>query len=512
MQLTTSKETLNINQVIGQKTDTMIIEEDFVVPDIKPDILNTINTSGTICIYKKEVMDGKIKIDGCVNVYIIYLSDGENSNIRSLNNTINFSQVVDFNENVKAGMTLESKITLKSIECKVLNGRKVNVRAIIDLDLKVISNEEIEFVKGIDDIKDLQLQDCNINLNSLIGNGLTRVYAKDTIVIDSADNLIEIMKADINIINQETKVSYNKILVKADAFVKIMYLTEDNRICTAKSLIPVMGFIDMPDIKDEDLSDVRFEIKNIVVKPNSIEEHSIYVEIELEVNASASQSKQMDIIQDLYSPSMNLSYKQKKIKAIGEKCIRKEICSIRDNQFIEEIGNKKIYDVEVIPNILNKNVSNGKIVYEGEIELKFLFDSDNLSKIANKSINIPFNYTVESDKINNLSEVETNIKIITQDFTVTSDSSIDIKVDIEFMINIVNNRSIQVIEEVESDETRSLNNTSLIIYFVKQGDTLWNIAKRFSSTVEAIAQINDIEDENKLNIGQQLFIPNYCNC
>ena len=51
------KETLCINQIIGQKIDTAIIEEDFVVPDIKPDIINTISTNGTVCIYKKKLMD-----------------------------------------------------------------------------------------------------------------------------------------------------------------------------------------------------------------------------------------------------------------------------------------------------------------------------------------------------------------------------------------------------------------------------------------------------------------------
>ena len=77
MQVTASKETLCVNQIIGQKTDTAMVEEDFVVPDIKPDILNTIRTNGTICIYKKEVMDGKIRLDGCINAYIMYLADDE---------------------------------------------------------------------------------------------------------------------------------------------------------------------------------------------------------------------------------------------------------------------------------------------------------------------------------------------------------------------------------------------------------------------------------------------------
>ena len=244
-------------------------EEDFVVPDIKPDILNTIRTNGTVCIYKKEIMDGKVKLDGCINVYIMYLADDEESSIRSLNTTLEFSKIIDFDA-VKMGMILEDKVTLKTIECRVLNGRKVNIKSIMDVELKILSNEEVEFVKGIEEVKDVEVLDNTLRLNSLLGSGFTKVYAKDTIVIDSVDNLAEIMKVDITIINQETKISYNKVLVKADACVKMLYRTEDNRICSTSNLIPVMGFIDMADVSDENLCDVIYEIKNLLVKPNNV--------------------------------------------------------------------------------------------------------------------------------------------------------------------------------------------------------------------------------------------------
>lgn len=506
MQVTTSKETLCINQVIGQKIDTAILEEDFVVPDIKPDILNTIRTNGTVCIYKKEVMDGKVRIDGCINVYIIYLADDESSCVRSLNTTLDFSQTIDFDA-VKVGMILESKVLLKSVECRVLNGRKVNVKAIMDLDLKIVSNEELEFVKEIEDIKDVQLLDKTLTLNSLLGSGITKVYAKDTIVIDSLDNLTEIMKVDLRIMNQETKISYNKVLVKADACVKIVYLTEDNRICTVSQLIPVMGFIDMPDITDENLCDVRYEIKNLLVKPNNMEEHSIYIEAELEINCNVYQTKELNIIQDLYSPSVDLIYKQKQIRAIAQKKMIKDVCSIREKQFISEIGNHKIYDVDINVAIINQTILKDRIVFEGEMTLNFLFDADNTSRIETKNMVLPFNFNMDCAGVMPTSEIETNIEVTLQDFTIMPDESIDIKVDLEFLVNLSNNQNLQVIEEINTDETRENQKFSLIIYFVKPGDTLWNIAKRFRSTVNHIAKMNGIEDENKINVGQQLFIP-----
>lgn len=481
-------------------------EEDFVVPDIKPDILNTIRTSGTVCIYKKEVMDGRVRIDGAINVYIMYLADDEMSSVRSLNTTLDFSQTIDF-EKVKVGMILEDKISLKSIECRVLNGRKINVKAMLDLDLKIVSNEELEFVKGIEEIKDVQLLNKNLTLKSLLGAGLTKVYAKDTIVIDSIDNLTEIMKVDFSIINQETKISYNKVLVKADACVKMVYLTDDNRICTTSNLIPVMGFIDMPDVTDENLCKINYEVRNLLVKPNNIEEHSIYVEAELEISCQVYQNRELNIIEDLYSPSVNLVYKQKQIQAIAQKEITKDVCLIREKQFISEIGNHKIYDVAIKTNIINQTILKDRIVYEGEIELNFLFDADNSSKIGTKNMILPFTFNMDCIGVVPISQIETNINIVLQDFTVMPDESVDIKIDLEFLVSLSNNQMIQVIEEINIDETRENERFSLIIYFVKPGDTLWNIAKRFRSTISHIAKMNGIEDENKINVGQQLFIP-----
>ena len=63
--------------------------------------------------------------------------------------------------------------------------------------------------------------------------------------------------------------------------------------------------------------------------------------------------------------------------------------------------------------------------------------------------------------------------------------------------------------ETKEIEVEEKEEHSIIIYFVKPGDTLWNIAKRYKSTVENIKQINNIEDEDKIEVNQQLFIPRY---
>ena len=67
MAIELEKGSLNINQIIAQKYESDVIDGDCIVPDTKPDILGIIETSGVISIYKKEVLDGKVRIEGRVN-------------------------------------------------------------------------------------------------------------------------------------------------------------------------------------------------------------------------------------------------------------------------------------------------------------------------------------------------------------------------------------------------------------------------------------------------------------
>ena len=508
MDIEAKKENLCINEIEGQKTENIIVEGDCIIPDIKPDILNSINVDGIVCIYKKEILDGKIKLEGAINSNIIYLADNEESGIRGFSTNIDFSKTIEM-KNAKSDMLMECEINLKNIECKVLNGRKVNVKSVLEVSIKLFVNNNIEFIENITNIDDMQKLNKSFSMNSVLGSGETRCFAKDTVLIDNIDNLAEIMKTNVKIINKETKISYNKILIKADLSVKILYLTEDNRINVVKTNLPIMGFIDIQNISDDNICDVKFSLKNFVVKPNNVEEHSIYLEAEIEINCNVYENKKIEIIEDLYSPSVNLNPDYLKLTTMQGKKHIEDICNIRHNQNISELKNEKIYDSDVNINILKQNIMNDRVIFEGEIEISFIFSSNKTGWIDNKKIIIPFNHNIEIEGINKESKISTKIDVIMQDFVIMPDESIDIKIDLNFLIDCFNNINISVINSINISESKNQDIYSIIIYFVKPGDTLWNIAKKFKSTVQNILTINEIDDENKINVGDELFIPRY---
>ena len=509
MEIDVSKEQICINKLVCKKKELVFVEEDMIVPDSKPDILNSINLSGNVCIYKKEIMDGKVKIDGCVNTYIMYLPDSKEDNLRGLNATIEFSESIQIPE-CKDGMYAVILANLKDLECKVLNGRKINVRAGIEFKIRLYSNEDIEIVNGLNNVDDIQTLEDTFSINSLIGNSSTRVYVKDTINVDSQDEIGEILKTEINLVDNDIKISYNKVLSKCEAEVKIMYLTEDGRINTAEGKIPAVGFIDMQNISEENVCDINNEINNIIIRPNAPEEHSIYVEIEIETTCMASEKKDISLIQDLYSPSVDLNFTQKRISTITDKTNITKNFTVTSKTNIPDLVDGKLLDVE-ISNVINKEqITPARVMYEGEMTVNFIFSNSN-GNVNSKISKIPFEFNIENPMQDENANVETKLFITNKNFDVKANGDVECNIDVEVDTEFSQNVSMNIIDDIEAQEfTKNIDDyDSLIIYIVQKGDTLWKIAKRFRSTVEDISRVNGIEDQNQIQVGQKLYIPKF---
>lgn len=507
MVVETIKENLCVNKLVATKKELIMVEGDMIVPDSKPDILNTICTSGVVCIYKKEVQEDKIRIDGNINTYIMYMADDTQDRVRGLSTTLDFSENIQV-ANSKEGMTCKLESKLKSIEARVINGRKVGIKAVVEVEIKLYSNEDIQIINSLQDADNVRMLKEDLMVNSLIGAGETKIYAKDTIKIDSTDNLAEILKAQVEIVDKDIKISYNKILTKSEAEIKIMYLTEDNRINTIMARVPVVGFVDIPNVTEDNICDVDYEMRNLVLKPNSIEEHSIYVEIEIGVIANVYEEKQINLIQDLYSPSENMEFNKKKITVLTNKKSTKETMQIREKVTLEGLENRSIIDVDVLPVIEKETKSQNRVVYEGELELRFVL-ADNDLQVDTRTAKIPFDYAIS--ELEDVENINSNmaIEVANQDFIVQDGGVVSANLDLTVNADSYRNTNMSIIDEIQTNGEREIEDYTVLVYIVKKGDTLWKIAKRFGSTIEDIATVNGIEDENKLSIGQKLFIPRY---
>ena len=507
MSIDVLQDNLCVNRLIEGKKKEITLESSIIVPDIKPDIVKPIDLSGNVCIYKKELVNGKVKIDGTIDSNIIYLVDSGDELIRGLNSNIDFSEFLEIESNVTEA-DIDASIVLKNMECDVLNGRKVNLKATIEISIRIYSNNGISILKDINGISGIQKLNKIVQLNSMIGKNSTKAIAKENILLNSEEKVMEILKKEIRIINKDFKVSYNKIVAKSELSVKILYLTEDGRINFVEKLIPIMGFIDMENVSEENICEIKYCMKNILVKLNSTDENSIYIEAEVEISCYSYETKDIELIQDVYTPFSTIQYKQKTIKAMVGLQNVNDSYQLREQIADSDISNSRIYNVSTTTNINNIKIIGTKAIYEGEAIVNILYESTEVTRIDKREFKFPINY--ELNVLDGMTEENLDIMVDVEKYDISSQTdTIQINIDLNISTKMFKTIELNIIDEIEEKELEEREEYSIIIYFVKAGDTLWNIAKSYRSTVETIKQIDNIEDEDKLDINQQLFIPRY---
>ena len=155
MSLELVKEAFRVNNLLGEDTIQEVIENDIIVPDTKPDIARVLLLDGDVFVTGCDTGTDRVVTSGCVVCKILYISDDEARSVKSILSNIPFSYTIDV-PGVRNGMKCKSKGTLEHLDYNLLNGRKINVKAILSLNCRAHEEIEKEYsanVSGLDDVQ-----------------------------------------------------------------------------------------------------------------------------------------------------------------------------------------------------------------------------------------------------------------------------------------------------------------------------------------------------------------------
>ena len=485
---------INLNQKISSNTKIIEVQGDIIVPDIKPDIVSIVNANAIPYIYKEEVLSGRVRMEGNIDTYIIYLADnGEN---RSIGTTLTFSESIEDSQ-IREGAFSKQSIILDNIEAKILNEGKIMIKAILKVKSDVYERKELNLNNEFKEAQDVQKLAENLNVKSIIGSNTVHTSIKEDITADSTYNISEILKVSVNILNPENKISINKVLAKAEAEIKVIFLAEDGRIGTVSANIPVMRFIDIDKISDQNICNVSYVIRNMLFKISPTNKHIINCQIEFDVSCEAYEIKNIEVIQDMYGINSNINFAKKDVFVQTNDNDKTENIKINENIIVEDI--LKIYDVMLSANITNISKIGTIFNYECELKICFYYEADSKTGLNVKNITIPFNFKLNND----LGNIE--FKFAKKEFRINGEN---VNCEIEISASQVNDNSkkISIIEDVKISPIEDEDGYKMFIYFVKPLDTAWSIAKTFRVPVQNVLIQNELESESSISAGDRLYI------
>ena len=131
-------------------------------------------------------------------------------------------------------------------------------------------------------------------------------------------------------------------------------------------------------------------------------------------------------------------------------------------------------------------------------------DKDN-NELESKTIDIMVDQSFPLEDSWQNSNVNIKIKDVRLNVT-QNGSSVDIKVTIYVDINVENIIGISSIQKIEDVPIDLKNISSINIYVVKPGDSIWKIAKKYKTSMENIIKTNKLENPNLIDVGQKILV------
>ena len=118
---------------------------------------------------------------------------------------------------------------------------------------------------------------------------------------------------------------------------------------------------------------------------------------------------------------------------------------------------------------------------------------------------IPNKWTGKPDAVT----CDSSMTVVSLSYRITGANGIEVRAELGLSAVIHSRRTCRAVCYVSADESKPRakdSSASLILYYADEGEKIWDIARRYCTSVEAIQQENDITEEEIPN-KSMLLIP-----
>lgn len=494
-------------------TDQFLIDEDYNVPDNKKDIKKVMISEGELRIEGIRKVDNYVKVHGKLLFHILYVTDEAEEKMAELSGQFPFEEMV-YTEEERGDWLIRS--TRTDVTAVMIHSRKLNIRTMAEMVLVPETGEEGEVtvdVEGVDrcckkkaDRRVLKMQ-----------NTLRDTYRiKEEIRLPKGrENIAALLWTDMKPQRLDTKLVADSLIVEGELLVFCFYETPDETLNWIEEPVRFEGRIPCPGA-DETMYhqiDTAFTDENAEARLDEDGEMRIIgIEASLEVKASVFEEEEVELLEDLYSLSCNLTV-QKEMQECEQLVMQNHLkCSVSETLSLPELKDNifQICHTSGSLEIVRTEAKEEGIQVEGILHIGFLYvkPDDDIPFDTWQGM-VPFTCVLECNEM--YPDVRSSLNGYIEQLSVNllGQGKAEVKATVSFRALVRRPVSIENIAGLTVEE-RSMEELAkrpgIVGYAVKDGDDLFGLAKRFGTTEESICEVNGIEKEKGLQPGERILI------
>ncbi len=507
MALDLIRESINVERVMAQGAAQALVEGSVLVPGNGREDIRLLFSDGDIILGNTEVQSDRVALEGTVIFHVLY-SQGEEGNLHALEAATPFHHTLEVQG---AGPRMQAQVrgALDSVEAEYAGGR-ITLRAVTSLCAQCSVASQVLCVTGLTGISGLQQLSRDITSLSTVGEGSDRIPITGEMELPDALQPVEPLYTRVTIAASPAEAGDGYATLRGEALAEVWLLSDlPERPLTRQRLVipysvdvPVPGCT--PDLQVLSLISARDCRAELAFDQEGTP--VLRVDLQLNTQVQAVNVLRVSILQDAYAASdVGIKLQSEKVslrtRALPYSALDTMKTSLSLPAGAPPLGT--ILCVSARPASAQPSGSEGRTAFEGVIDMNVVYIPAGGSTPAVYREEVPyrvlFDASLTDDSWVNITAEECDAIPITAD-------RLEFKCSLR--LSGVQYETAEHTVALDADACESpLPPGGAVLVFTQAGETLWDIAKRYRVTADAITKFNpDIADP--LGAGEKILLYN----
>lgn len=481
------------------------VDGDFVLPDYCPDIAAVLKCTLTAQPQSRQLSTDRLLVDGTVQIHVLYL-DEERRSLRACEFSQPFS--ASFPLPAVTGSTMVQLCAKTDyVNCRAVSPRRLDVHGAFTLKLHAVAPHEETVIAALEG-DGVYTRRCMVHSTVPTATVEKPLTVNEVLECGAGKSAAEqTLRTTATPVITDCKVLTNKAIVKGTLYVQALYAADAaaGTLERAEGEIPFSQILDMDGLTEEWLcdADVAVVSSDIHMETSQAGDSALLaVQVKLLVTLQGWQSESVEIVSDAYSTHCPLVCENATLTAVGFQGVQQEERVVRQSVEVPSDTIGEVLDTWCEATGLSMSGEGETLTLEGRLLWCMLVreQSGTLSYYERaEAVTLPFE-DGGRDETPHVRVVRTACQ--------RNGGRLELRADLCVTRRCVQNITCPVLRHAAANEEAVYppDAAGLKICYANQGESLWDIACRCHTSVEAVMEENHLTGD-VLAADTMLLIP-----
>lgn len=508
MEFNSNKDCISVSTIAFQASAEHPIDCDVTLPEYMPDIVRILRCSAIPGVQSHQINGDRITAECECLVKVLYIC--EEGKIRCFDQTLHFTKQIELKS---ADAITDICIGAKTdyVNYRVSGQRKFQVHGAVTVFAKATGKKPCEFINEVSGGGVTARCECDevCDLASVTEKTFAISETVETGTLSEPIGAI-ISYCAVTVID-ELKIISNKLFLKGEMIIYTAITGQEScQVQTLENTVSINQIIESPDITEDCDVDALLSVMSLEVRSrfdSAGDKNLLDISATLGFSACAYCTRQITSIKDAYSTKYESQIKKAVIYSpvLEEKVDDTFLC--RGTADLSTTGMAKILSFVCHNTTASFVVLEDGVAIEGEVTADIIYEDAN-GDVAFAQRQIPFEYKRPLQSNGDALTCKPNCSATASSYVMSENNKLDVRIEIHVHGFIFSEKEKSVVTEilVDKSKAKTLKTASLTVYFAECDESLWSIAEKYNTTVDAIMRENRLTG-NTVEKKCKLLIP-----